>query len=229
MKLKYYLRGVGIGIIVTAIILSVTNQPEKLTDAQIKMRALELGMVEENVLADLNDKTKDLDEDSEKSNVNEEDIVSSEEETSEELEETKDNIDEVQSQETLEEEKAEGELENNEIQNDTAVSVNEEKEAVSEKNQEEEEAESAPGNINNNIEEIQMERVENYIIISVEQGNDSVVVSQKLFEAGLINSTVEYNNFLVQNGYDRRLRTGNHEIPINATNEDMAKILCGIP
>ena len=53
MKLKYYLRGLGIGIVVTAIIMSITNKPQELTDAQIKMRALELGMVEESVLADL--------------------------------------------------------------------------------------------------------------------------------------------------------------------------------
>ena len=53
MKLRYYLRGLGIGIVVTAIIMSFTRQPEKLTDAQIKMRALELGMIEESVLADL--------------------------------------------------------------------------------------------------------------------------------------------------------------------------------
>ena len=59
MKLRYYLRGLGIGIIVTAIIMSFTRQPEKLTDAQIKMRALELGMVEESVLADLQNKKEE--------------------------------------------------------------------------------------------------------------------------------------------------------------------------
>jgi len=53
MKLKYYLRGLGIGIAVTAFIMSSVKETEKLTDAQIKMRALELGMVEETVLADL--------------------------------------------------------------------------------------------------------------------------------------------------------------------------------
>ena len=59
MKLKYYLRGLGIGIIVTAAIMSVTKKTEELTDAEIKMRALELGMVEENVLADLQQENKE--------------------------------------------------------------------------------------------------------------------------------------------------------------------------
>ena len=61
MKLKYYLRGLGIGIAVTAIIMSITNKPEEMTDAQIKMRALELGMVEESVLADLQAKEESAD------------------------------------------------------------------------------------------------------------------------------------------------------------------------
>ena len=61
MKLKYYLRGLGIGIVVTAIIMSITNKPEEMTDAQIKMRALELGMVEESVLADLQAKEESSD------------------------------------------------------------------------------------------------------------------------------------------------------------------------
>ncbi len=172
MKLKYYLRGVGIGIVVTAIILSVTKKPEKLTDAQIKLRALELGMVEESVLADLDNKA---------------DTVKDEETTDEIKKDTTDN------------EKTQIEEEN------------------SEESKESEEA-----------EETQPEKIENYIVITVESGNDSMVISQKLFEAGLVNSAAEYNRFLVENGYDRRLRTGNHEIPANATNEEMAKILCGI-
>ena len=53
MKLKYYLRGLGIGIMVTTVIMSFIRQPEELTDTQIKARARELGMIEENVLADL--------------------------------------------------------------------------------------------------------------------------------------------------------------------------------
>lgn len=48
MKLKYYLRGLGIGIVVTAIILTIAleRKPQALTDAEIKAKAAELGMVE---------------------------------------------------------------------------------------------------------------------------------------------------------------------------------------
>ncbi len=54
MKLKYYLRGLGIGILVTAIIMGIAaGKKEKMTDEEIKARARELGMVESMVLSDI--------------------------------------------------------------------------------------------------------------------------------------------------------------------------------
>ena len=48
MKLKYYLRGLGIGILVTAVIMGVTqgSRKETLSDREIRERAAALGMVE---------------------------------------------------------------------------------------------------------------------------------------------------------------------------------------
>ncbi len=45
MKLKYYMRGLGIGIILTTLILSINSPKEKLTEAEIIARAEDLGMV----------------------------------------------------------------------------------------------------------------------------------------------------------------------------------------
>lgn len=58
MNLKYYLRGLGIGIVVTAVIMGAASggKKDKMSDAEIKECAAELGMVEaqtEGVLADL--------------------------------------------------------------------------------------------------------------------------------------------------------------------------------
>lgn len=54
MNLKYYLRGLGIGIVVAAILMGVaTRDNETMTDAEIKERAAQLGMVEQKVLADI--------------------------------------------------------------------------------------------------------------------------------------------------------------------------------
>ena len=51
MKLRYYLRGLGVGIVVTALILGLSGgEKENLSDAEIKERAAALGMVDTNSL-----------------------------------------------------------------------------------------------------------------------------------------------------------------------------------
>ena len=49
MKLKYYLRGLGIGILVTAVIMGVTqgSRKETLSDREIRERAAALGVPRE--------------------------------------------------------------------------------------------------------------------------------------------------------------------------------------
>lgn len=46
MKRKYFLRGLGAGIILSAVVMGVTSSKADLTDAEIRKRAIELGMVE---------------------------------------------------------------------------------------------------------------------------------------------------------------------------------------
>ena len=225
MKLKYYLRGLGIGVVVTAIIMSIVKKPETLTDAQIKMRALELGMVEESVLADLKTENNNQAKDSV------EDVLENQEvETDGEQTELQEELEMQDTEVALQENSVEdAQLSQEEIIVDENSkkeegSINGDSDVELEKVTEEAANETVEESINNNIEEV----IENYIIISVEKGNGSEIVSQRLFEAGLVNSKDQFNRFLVQNGYDRKLKVGNHEIPAGATEEEMAKILCNM-
>lgn len=241
MKLKYYLRGLGIGIVVTAIIMSITNKPEEMTDAQIKMRALELGMVEESVLADLQAKEESSDVETVEDILNQhaaekenQEEISAEEITDAEAENediTATEGEEVATEETTTTENQEvvteetSAAENAEVTEDTAITETEDDLVVDDVTEE---------NTKDTIEEskqednIKDEVVENYTIIQVEKGNGSEIVSRRLYEAGLVESAEEYNQFLVKNGYDRRLSVGNHEIPSGASHEEMARILCGM-
>ncbi len=47
MKLKYFIRGIGVGVLVTTILLSINFalNPKKMSDEDIKKRATQLGMV----------------------------------------------------------------------------------------------------------------------------------------------------------------------------------------
>ena len=199
MKLRYYLRGLGIGVTVTAIIMSITAKPEEMTDAQIKIRAAQLGMVEQSVLADLNKS---------------EEVVSNNKGT--EKETTTENHEST---------------ENNDVQENMAPpSTKEDKNSSANEtitdNTQKEDTEDKKQTIIISSQNNKVEKEENYILITVESGSDSHTVSKKLYEAGLVNSTNEYDNYLMENGYERKIRAGNHEIPVGASKEEIAKILC---
>ena len=67
---------------------------------------------------------------------------------------------------------------------------------------------------------------ENYVIFTIEPGENSSSVTKKLQTAGLIESVEEYNKYLSENDYTRKLKSGSHKIPIGASGEQIAKILC---
>lgn len=85
MKLKYYLRGIGIGVIVTTIILMITfaiRREPPLSDEEIMERAAALGMVMQEKQTD-NDKLSDLPSPSQKEDDQNEADHSKEDETDE--------------------------------------------------------------------------------------------------------------------------------------------------
>lgn len=218
MKLKYYLRGLGIGIAVTAIIMSFIKKPEELTDAQIKIRAAQLGMVEKSILSDLQDENT-YSEEAVEENTKHETIPEVEEEKEVIEENTGNSLQETEDNEAVEQSEGTGSEDKQEPVQPEETKAEDKQEPVQ---PEETKAEDKLP-----LEEKQ-ENVENYIVITVKAGDSSEIVSQKVFEAGLINSVEEYNRYLITHGYDRRLRVGNHEIPVDATEEEIAKILCGM-
>ena len=61
MKLRYYMRGLGIGLLVSVLILVLSgNTGKRMTDEEIRKRATQLGMVEDTkeVLSDIGKTTE---------------------------------------------------------------------------------------------------------------------------------------------------------------------------
>lgn len=61
--------------------------------------------------------------------------------------------------------------------------------------------------------------------ISVYPGEGSYTVSRKLASQGLVESAEVFDTFLCQNGYDKKIRTGNYEIMMGQTPEQIARII----
>lgn len=201
MNLKYYLRGLGIGIFVTSVLLIFAGSEKKqMSDEEIKRRAMELGMVENTVLSDLkgseNESGTELDLDSVKVEV-----ITSEKESNFSSEES------VYSQEP------------------TSFENQDNSEVNSSKDNEAGEGNPSEGSENTENAEIS-ETIEEFVVITVNGGDGSGTVSKRVFEAGLVDDAEEFDRFLCSNGYDNSIKVGNHEVPKNATWEEIANILC---
>lgn len=215
MKLKYYLRGLGIGIIVTAVIMGVVSgsHKETLSDREIKERAAELGMVEQGgSLAD-----------------------SAEQEAAEPEAPTETPIEAPT--ETPTESPAESPTETpteapTEKPTETPMEEPTEKptetpiEAPTEKPTET--PAKSPEQTPEAVEKATPKVTSDMVSVKVKSGDSSFVICQMLEEKGLIASASDFDTYLCTKGYDRKLRVGSYEIPADTQPEKIAKILCGM-
>ena len=65
-------------------------------------------------------------------------------------------------------------------------------------------------------------------VITINSGDSSYTVAKKLENAGVVTSASTFDTFLCQNGYDKKLRTGNFSIPADASDEQIARIVTGL-
>lgn len=189
MKLKYYLRGLGVGIICTAIIMGIAlsgNKKEKLTDAEIMERARLLGMV-----------------------------MAGETDSDQEEKESQEQKEESQQKENQDKEKEDTD---DKTKTDKAEDT-QDKENTGEKDQKDEQEKNDSQTPAVPQPEAEIKTIE------IAAGDYSDVVSQKLFEAGLIQDAAAFNAYLTESGADRGITVGMHKIPVGATEEEIIRIL----
>lgn len=203
MKLKYYLRGLGIGILITTVILSLAGIGRKnMTDEEVVKRAKELGMVESTLLSDLPDQTKA------------EEVRPTEPETSEP---------ETSEPETSEPETSEPEVspepEETASTPETPAAPEETPVAPEETPVAPEETPVSPedGNPDTPAGET--------VTLVIGRGESSTTVSKNLKKAGIVEDAAAFDRFLCNNGYDKKIITGTYEIPYGASEEEIAKII----
>lgn len=205
MKLKYYLRGLGIGMIVTALILGISfsNRQDQtsqiMTDDQIRERAAELGMVDssELTLAALQNSAKQPTEGTpeETTQTQEQNNIEAEPETTVPAE----------TQATVEPETT---------QKPEATTEPELEKTAGPETTAEPEVTEAP------------QRTQT-ASITIQRGDDSGSASRRLYEAGLVENAKAFDNYLCNNGYSRSINPGTYEIAPGTSEEEIAKIITG--
>lgn len=215
MKLRYYMRGLGIGVLITALILILSGRTSgQLSDEQIKARATELGMVME-------DKSV---------------LKESEASPSAALEETEEKPEEVKPEEVKPVEvEAEEQAEKQQKPEETASESKAENQQEAENNkpdevkaEEQEEKQQEPENVEPEEakpDEAESEAQAETVTITVRSGASSVSVAKQIEDAGLVSSAGEFDRYLCQNGYDKKICVGTYTIPMDATEEEIARAI----
>ncbi|MBE5854457.1 MAG: hypothetical protein E7297_03745 [Lachnospiraceae bacterium] len=210
MKRKYYIRGLGLGILVATAILAIAHTQEKnlISDEEIIARAKDLGMVmqDNSVLVESSELATETvtvvaTETEVETATTVEEIETVAETSASEIIEESQAIDEskaVEESKAIEESKAAEESK-----------VLEESKAAEESNV----TESAPSSTGTDT------------VITVKSGDSSLSVAKACEKAGLVESATAFDDFMCKNGYDRKISTGTYTIPSGASETDIAKIV----
>lgn len=207
MKLKYYLRGLGIGIVVTALLMGYSNK-NRAAEPKAESATEETAG---DLLADRNGEatTEEVIEQSTVENVTVEtdSAETSEEGTSQEA--TASELEgSIQEAETITETESVTETETESVQAE---------ETTDKKEQTQSSTEADAGNA----------LPQTTIEINIVRGDDSGTVARKLQNAGMVESATEYDAYLMQHGYDKKIRVGKVEIPVDATWQEIAEYISG--
>lgn len=245
MKLKYYLRGIGIGVFVTAIILHFSLAGKgntQLSDEEIKQKAAALGMIESTVLKPVSDNSVADTNVSNNSAINNSDIDKEETNTDLSGKESVSNdtaiIGDTESDAGIDENIAddknaetdantdagnEADAKDNDAAKEDLTAV----ETKPEQNIEVTETKDSEDKTNAEAKTEAGALADNFII-NINAGDSSFVVAKRCADAGLVESAAEYDMYLCKNGYDKRLVVGAHNIKAGASEEEIAKNLTSV-
>ena len=196
MKFKYYLRGCGIGILCTAIILMISFRSDKgqMTDSQVMERTSELGMIaprekvpetENSQAAELTDTEKIVKKSETGKTKDTESVSETGKKNTEELEVVPD---------------FDTEEKNTDSKKD--ASKKDDKSSDSKKTQKEEK-----------------------IVLEIKRGDVCRTISENLAAIGMVEDAEKFRKYMQKNGYDHQINVGSFELKKGMSYEEIAKTI----
>ncbi|MCM1268246.1 MAG: endolytic transglycosylase MltG [Bacteroidales bacterium] len=235
MEKRYYFRGLGLGIIVTALIMGIAvsrGEKREMTNAEIIARAKELGMTENTTLLGPTEEEENPEAEPSAEAEQAQEPVKKDVAVAQPKEEVttpaREETEPTDGGETSPAEKpdagAETAAEESASDKKPAADTNEMTKPDDDAEQGASAAEETP-----EPEEPAQQQTSSAASITIVSGDGSFTVAKKLEEAGVVSSASLYDDFLCRNGYDKRLRTGTFQIPAGASDDEIAKIVTSQP
>lgn len=222
MKFKYMIRGLGLGVIITAAVLGAYNR-NAVADARVAVLK-DYGLDGESPLEE---ETSTAEEASAAEST--EPVIMRDDEKEAEIESVLDAAKDAENSdngasdgEGLNGDAANGEISDGEPSNEEPsngnISDSQASDAAPSEQETPEQDSSAVVVVPSDEEEASGETVE----IVIESGDDSGTVSRKLQNAGVIQNASEFDAFLMQHGYDKKISTGKKVIGVADTWQEIA-------
>ena len=221
-KHRYYLRGIGVGIVVCALILIISriNTPADISDEEIITRARALGMVETGDLTLTGAALGESGVPSQDTDPERFPVVSDPEPAFQTGEGNTDDkpADGQQDTAPISDPVADGQGSNDQNADNDQTS-----------GQPSAGQDTDEGNADNDLTSGQpsagQETSGDYAVLTVERGNSSNVVADKLQRLGIIEDSRDFDKYLVDNGYATRISVGTFQIPYGSSYEFIAKTI----
>jgi len=220
MNFKYFLRGLGVGIVFSAIIcLAVYNGREniKMSDEEIIHRAKQLGYVKEDDVVERQiEKLKNENKETTSDNINTKDEKSQPDSELKDASVKEDSKNTTAQQTTEQASTEEKSSEQKSTESVTTEKVTTEKATT----------EAEKSTTENKTEEKKSDKKnEEEVTFSIEAGSSSYPVCLKLKELGLVDNAEEFDTFLVENGYANRISVGSHSLKKGMSYHDIAEAI----
>ena len=212
MRIKYYLRGIGCGIIFSVVIMSIamgSKGKSQISDAEIIQRAKQLGMVE----ADDNGKE-------DKNNL----------EATSEVETEKDVKEETPASASTEQNTEKDKTSTNEKKDNDKGSINSltNQKPSSESNKSDGDTEKKPKKENNSNQAVPSDKSstqKEYVSFTVKSGQVCRQIAENLQKKGIVDDADSFREYMARKGLASSIRCGTFELPKGATYEKIAECL----
>lgn len=254
MNIKNYLKGIGVGIIVASLVLIIAGKfnNKAMSDEDVIKRAKELGMVESTTLTQpsannglantsdtqvVSDDKSTVTDDSNESKDSTDIAVDKSLTSTDNANNSKDsngNADNktVNASDTDSKSNSDSKTTDDKTANtsdsDSKTSDDKSTDTTS-NNADKNTSDNNSSNVDNKTSNVTDKTVKSTDTVSVEvkSGMSSESAAAAVKDAGLVDDDIEFNKYLCANGYDKRLRVGQYDIPKDSDFDTIAKYLCG--
>ncbi|CDD65653.1 putative uncharacterized protein [Firmicutes bacterium CAG:882] len=231
MRLKYFLRGLGIGIVVTTIILAIShNAGRRMSDSEVIERAKELGMAyttvaQENSTESAADTTEPETDTTEPVTTGQESPTDTEAGSTAETESSEASTTVQETTTGIRETTTQQETTTQETTTQETTATRAAQESTTETTHEASATEAETTQAENESTETEASTVITYTL-TIASGMSSNTVCDILKKNGIIADSGDFDRFLVSNGYADRIRVGSFEVNSGMSYDELAAVFC---